>query len=51
MAETLRDFLLKHLGDLLKIPAPERLRQRYAKFRAFGHFSEKEAVGKVAVES
>jgi acetyl-CoA carboxylase alpha subunit len=49
MAETLRDFLLKHLGDLLKIPAPERLRRRYAKFRAFGHFAEPEAPAKAGV--
>jgi len=49
MAETLRDFLLKHLGDLLKIPAPERLQRRYAKFRAFGHFAEPEAPAKAAV--
>ena len=41
-AETLREHLLKHLEQLLAIPAPERLKQRYAKFRNFGHFLEKE---------
>src|SRR6184192_1596300 len=32
MAETLRDFLLKHLEELLQLPAADRLKQRYAKF-------------------
>jgi len=41
MAVTLRDFLLKHLQELLKMPVPDRLKQRYAKFRGFGHFIEK----------
>ena len=40
-AETLRTVLLKHLEELLKMSAAERLQKRYAKFRAFGHFSEK----------
>jgi hypothetical protein len=39
-AETLRDHLLKHLNQLQALPAPDRLKQRYAKFRAFGHFNE-----------
>jgi acetyl-CoA carboxylase carboxyl transferase subunit alpha len=42
MARTLRDFLLKHLEQLLALPVPERLKQRYAKFRSFGHFTEKQ---------
>src|SRR5436309_11710426 len=46
MAETLRDCLLQHLEELLKIPAPERLKQRYAKFRAYGHFVETQAAEK-----
>jgi acetyl-CoA carboxylase carboxyl transferase subunit alpha len=51
MAATLRQVLLKHLEELLKIPAPERLKQRYSKFRAFGHFSEKEGMDKIAMAS
>src|SRR5712672_571889 len=31
MSQTLREFLLKHLDELLGIPADERLKQRYAK--------------------
>src|SRR5216110_2475358 len=31
MAETLRDTLIRHLDELSKMPAPERLKQRYAK--------------------
>ena len=40
-AQTLRDCLLKHLEQLQALPAADRLKQRYAKFRAFGHFAEK----------
>jgi len=43
MAQTLRDYLLKHLEPLIQMPASERMKQRYAKFRAYGHFSEKQA--------
>jgi hypothetical protein len=32
---------------LLKIPAAKRLKQRYAKFRAFGHFSENKPTPKI----
>jgi acetyl-CoA carboxylase carboxyl transferase subunit alpha len=38
---TLRDALLKHLEQLLRMPPSERLRQRYEKFRAYGHFLER----------
>src|SRR5258705_5177521 len=38
---TLRDTLLRHLENLLKLSGAERLKQRYEKFRAFGHFAEK----------
>lgn len=41
-AATLRDCLIRNLEALLKLPAAERLKQRYAKFRAFGHFQEKQ---------
>ncbi len=47
MAETLRDCLLKELKDLLALSAADRLKQRYAKFRAYGHFSEKKPVAEV----
>ena len=47
MAETLTDCLLKHLEQLLKIPAADRLKQRYAKFRAYGHFAENNGTEKV----
>src|SRR5499427_5772557 len=40
IAETLRDSLLKHLDELLKSSIPDRLQQRYNKFRAYGRFSE-----------
>ena len=40
-AQTLREHLLKHLEQLQLLSAPGRLKQRYAKFRAFGHFEEK----------
>src|SRR5436190_7599123 len=40
MAETLRDTLIRHLDELSKMGAPERLKTRYSKFRAYGHFNE-----------
>ena len=43
MAETLRDTLVRHLGELSKMPASERLKARYDKFRAYGHFNESHA--------
>ena len=41
-AQTLRDHLLKHLEQLKTLSPADRLKQRYAKFRAFGHFTEKQ---------
>jgi acetyl-CoA carboxylase carboxyl transferase subunit alpha len=41
-AETLRSCLLKHLKQVLSLSEANRLKQRYAKFRAFGHFAEKQ---------
>jgi acetyl-CoA carboxylase carboxyl transferase subunit alpha len=41
-ALTLRDHLLKHLEQVLAMSEADRLKQRYAKFRSFGHFSEKQ---------
>ncbi len=40
-AATLKLALINHLEALQTIPAGERLRQRYAKYRAYGHFIEK----------
>ncbi|MGA2657234.1 MAG: acetyl-CoA carboxylase carboxyltransferase subunit alpha [Verrucomicrobiota bacterium] len=39
--QTVRDYVLMHLEELLKLSAADRLKQRYAKFRSFGHFVEK----------
>jgi acetyl-CoA carboxylase carboxyl transferase subunit alpha len=41
MAATLKSVLLKHLEHLQALPPADRLKQRYAKFRNFGHFLEK----------
>jgi acetyl-CoA carboxylase carboxyl transferase subunit alpha len=49
-AATLRDHLLKHLEQLLALPEADRLKQRYAKFRAFGHFAEKQPAAAEKVE-
>ena len=43
-AATLQTHLLKHLETLNQLSVPERLRQRYAKFRAHGRFIEKQPV-------
>jgi acetyl-CoA carboxylase carboxyl transferase subunit alpha len=40
-AEILQGVLLRHLEQLLAMPPADRLKQRYAKFRNFGHFEEK----------
>ena len=42
-AQTLKNHLLKHLEELLALSAAKRLKQRYAKFRAYGHFNEQPA--------
>jgi acetyl-CoA carboxylase carboxyl transferase subunit alpha len=41
-AETLKQHLLKNLESLQQLPTPERMKLRYAKFRAHGHFAEKQ---------
>ena len=38
----LKDCLLKHLSEVAALDEAERLRRRYAKFRAFGQFHEPE---------
>lgn len=40
-AATLKNCLLKHLEQLAELTPADRLKQRYEKFRAFGHFIEK----------
>jgi acetyl-CoA carboxylase carboxyl transferase subunit alpha len=40
-AATLKEHLLRHLEELLKLSVADRLKGRYDKFRAFGHFEEK----------
>ncbi len=40
-ALNLKTHLLKHLEQILALPLAERLKQRYDKFRAHGHFIEK----------
>ncbi len=48
MARTLKDHLLKHLEEIRQFTPSDRLQKRYAKFRAYGHFTEKQpAVEKV----
>jgi acetyl-CoA carboxylase carboxyl transferase subunit alpha len=41
-AESLKKHLLKHLNQLQRLAGEERLKERYAKFRAHGHFVEKQ---------
>jgi acetyl-CoA carboxylase carboxyl transferase subunit alpha len=43
IAATLKTYLLDHLQQLEKLSPAERLKQRYARFRAHGHFVEKPA--------
>ena len=40
-AANLKMHLLKHLEEILALPVAERLKKRYEKFRAHGHFHEK----------
>jgi acetyl-CoA carboxylase carboxyl transferase subunit alpha len=40
-AENLRGVLIRHLDELAGMPASERLKKRYEKFRSFGHYLEK----------
>lgn len=40
-SETLKHHLVKILGELKRLPAPERVQQRYQKFRQYGKFLEK----------
>ena len=40
-ASNLKTHLIKHLEQILALPVAERLKLRYGKFRAHGHFIEK----------
>ena len=40
-AGNLKSALLRHLEELKKVPNSDRLKMRYAKFRAYGQFTEK----------
>ena len=42
-AKTLKDQLIKQLKQLEALSTSERLRARYAKYRAFGHFEEQKS--------
>ena len=39
-ANNLKNQLLKHLEELVKMPTADRLKARYEKYRAFGHFED-----------
>ena len=41
-AQILQKHLLSNLQHLLKLPDAKRLQERYAKFRAYGHYVEKQ---------
>jgi acetyl-CoA carboxylase carboxyl transferase subunit alpha len=43
-AEKLGQHLLAHLKELLEMLPPDRLKARYEKYRAYGHFEEKQPV-------
>lgn len=43
-AKNLKESLLRNLEALMKMTPQERLEKRYAKFRAYGHFTEKQPV-------
>ncbi len=43
-AESLKARCLKHLEEVVALSAPDRLKKRYEKFRAMGHFNEKAKV-------
>lgn len=43
-AATLKTHLLEHLTELLTRSVTDRLKQRYAKFRAMGHFTQPQPV-------
>jgi acetyl-CoA carboxylase carboxyl transferase subunit alpha len=51
ITDTLKKHLLKHLKQLLELSTADRLKQRYGKYRAMGHFLEKKPAAAVATDS
>ena len=43
-AANLKAALIRHLDEVLALPVADRLKKRYEKFRAHGHFIEKPEV-------
>lgn len=48
-AATLKEQVLKHLAEVTRMSVADRLKDRYAKFRAFGHFEEPERPAKASL--
>ena len=42
-AQTLKSHLLRHLSELEKLSSSERLKQRYIKYRSYGHYLENQS--------
>ena len=42
-AGNVKSALLRHLGELVALPPADRLKKRYEKYRAYGHYLEKSA--------
>lgn len=40
MAKTLKEYILRHLSDLRKVPTDELVKRRYEKIRSFGRYAE-----------
>jgi len=47
-AGNVKSALLKHLGELVALPSADRLKKRYEKYRAYGHYLEKSATPEAA---
>jgi acetyl-CoA carboxylase carboxyl transferase subunit alpha len=50
ISQTLHDVLIRNLEELIQLTPADRLKQRYAKFRRFGHFQEKSDIAPETVE-
>jgi len=49
-AKVVKQHLTKHLAEVMAFSVPDRLKQRYQKFRAHGHFLEKPQTGEDSKE-
>jgi len=49
ISDTLKAVLLRSLEELVKLTPQERMKARYAKFRAYGHFTEKQPAESASV--